>query len=147
VRLSKESESSEDSTVKDQISLHEFVPDECPPDEASLPNSEVYRFVKEAPPLEWDFKSSIERNPQKNYDDNQCARAGLSVFYDLDDAKEARKAIPGMKSKHVAKGDLTPESGKVQHTPRTKSPSHHTWWKDTEFDAVACFESVSPPIK
>lgn len=147
MRLSKESESSEDSAITDQIFLHEFVPEGCPPDEASLPNSEVYRFVKETPPLEWDFKSSAERNPNKDYGDNECARAGLSVFYDLDDAKEARKAIPGMKSKHVAKGDLSPRSGKVHHTPRPQSPSHHTWWKNTDFDAVACFKSVSPPIK
>ena len=131
----------------EDVSLHNLVPEGCPPEDASPPDLKVYRFVKESPPQDWDFKSALERNPNKDYGDNQCMRSGLSVFSDIEDAKEARKAIRGMKSKHVAKGTLSPMAGLVEHTPRPSSRSHHTWWKDTDFDAIMCFDSVSPPIE
>jgi hypothetical protein len=130
----------------ENISLHELVPDGCPPDEASPPDLEVYRFVKEDPPLEWDFESSRERHPDEDFGENACMRSGLSVFSDLREAEQARKAIPGMKSKHIARGHLPPASGLIKHTPRRSSDTHHTWWKDTTFDATQRFLSVSPPI-
>jgi hypothetical protein len=124
----------------------EFFPEECPPNSSREPNETVFRFVKHNPPSGRDFRSKQERNPKSGFGSKTCMACGLSVFGDVDDAKKAQHAIPGMKNKHIAKGRLETTDGMIEHTPARGGVSHHTWWKAPDLDATNRFTPISPPL-
>jgi hypothetical protein len=51
--------------------------------------------------------------------------------------------VPAMSAsgKLIASANLSPEAGKLMHTPRAGN-SHHTWWAPAGYDHAAAFQVV-----
>lgn len=99
-------------------------PEQCPPEMASDAEGELFRFVDNSPPKASDFFSYHLLG--KKYDEaKHCEACGLSVLVSEDDVRQFLKAIPFFRKKHVARGTVAPDWGKIAPTGRF---SHHTWW-------------------
>lgn len=70
----------------------------------------------------------------------ECETKGLSVYVDKADALECARQFPGI-GKQIASVALTPISGKVLDTDGL-FPSHHTWWKVSDFDPTGIAQVV-----
>ena len=119
-----------------------FFPETCPPPDASEASAEVFRLVAFEPPSASDFESHAERCPDKWM--GNCKASGLSVFTDKDDAVRLLRRVPGMRSPGnlLASAILTPEAGKLMHTPRNGN-SHHTWWAPDGFNHASVFKVLA----
>jgi hypothetical protein len=123
-----------------------FFPPQCPPSEAKDASAEVFRLVRSNPPSVSDFESWAQRNPKKWM--GNCEASGLSVFTAKSDALRLVRRVQGMVRGKSAPGDLiasanlSPEAGKLMHTPRDGN-SHHTWWAPAGFDHTAAFKVVT----
>jgi len=84
-----------------------------------------------------DFESLAQRHPKKWK--GYCKAAGLSVFTAKSDALRLVRRVPGMFGKVIANANLSPEAGKLMHTP-SHGNSHHTWWAPDGFDHTAIFK-------
>lgn len=115
-----------------------FFPPQCPPSEATDASAEVFRFVSSNPPSASDFKSWAETRPKKWR--GNCEASGLSVFTVKSDALQLVRRVRGMSA--LASANLSPETGKLKHTPRNGN-SHHTWWAPDGFDHAAVFKVVT----
>jgi hypothetical protein len=99
-------------------------PNQCPPATASDATGDPFRLVDNNPPTASDFISYHLLG--KKYDKaKHCEACGLSVFVREEDVRQFLKAIPFFRKKHVAKGTVAADWGKVAQTGRF---SHHTWW-------------------
>jgi len=116
-----------------------FFPPLCPPSEAKDALAEVFRLVSSNPPAVSDFESYAQKNPKK-WGDN-CKACGLSVFTAKSDALQLLRRVPGI-GNLIATANLSPEAGKLIHTPRY-GDSHHTWWSPAGFDHAAAFKVVT----
>ena len=117
-----------------------FFPPQCPPSEARDASAEVFRLVSSNPPAVSDFESCAQRRPKKWGGD--CEASGLSVFTAKSDAERMQKRVRGMSGKVIASANLSPEAGKLMHTPRDGN-SHHTWWAPAGFNHTAPFKVVT----
>jgi hypothetical protein len=96
----------------------------CPPASALEANGEIYRFVANDPPQPGDFLSYHLLG--KKYDKGKhCEACGLSVLLTESAVKQYRQMIPYFRKRHVAKGSVAPDWGKIS---QTASIPHHTWW-------------------
>jgi len=122
-----------------------FFPSECPPSEAKDASVEVFRLVASDPPTTKDFESYAQTRPK--YVGN-CKASGLSVFTTRSDVSRYVRRVPGQMQGItapevlIASATLSPEDGKILHTPRDDN-SHHTWWAPSGFDYAAAFKVVS----
>lgn len=119
-----------------------FFPPRCPPSEAKDALAEVFRLVSSNPPAVGDFESWAEKNPNKW--SGNCKASGLSVFTAKSDLLRLLRRVPGMSAPGdlIASANLSPEAGKLMHTPRDGN-SHHTWWAPAGFDHTAAFKVVT----
>jgi hypothetical protein len=119
-----------------------FFPAQCPPSEAKDASAVVFRIVSSNPPGVSDFESWAQRRPKKWA--GNCDASGLSVFTEISDALQMMRRVPGMSvpGKVIANANLSPEAGKLMHTPRDGN-SHHTWWAPAGFDHAAAFKVVT----
>jgi hypothetical protein len=123
-----------------------FFPSECPPTDAEDASVEVFRIVSSDPPAACDFKSFAQTNPKKH--GGKCKPSGLSVFTGLGDALKYLRRVQGevqgdARRTLIARALLSPEAGKIQHTPSSLHNSHHTWWAPDGFDHAAAFKVVT----
>jgi hypothetical protein len=123
-----------------------FFPSECPPTDAEDASVVVFRIVSSDPPTASDFLSYAQTNPTRN--GGKCKPSGLSVFTGIDDALDYLGMVPGEVQgdapRHlVARALLSPEAGKIKHTPSAMRKSHHTWWAPDGFDHAAAFKVVT----
>jgi hypothetical protein len=122
-----------------------FFPPQCPPSESKDASGEVFRLVFSDPPSVSDFESYAQMRPKKWM--GNCKASGLSVFTAKSDALRMVRRVQGIvqgKSARgglIARANLTPEAGKLMHTPRDGN-SHHTWWAPDGFDHTAAFKVV-----
>lgn len=114
-------------------------PAHCPPSDAEDASGMVYRVCKETPPSQRDFQSHQELGKRSSGD--PCMRYGLSVFRDLAEARHLTVLFPQLGSM-VFRGELTPEQGKIKHTPAKQRPSHTTWWPYEGVDRAASFKLI-----
>ena len=100
-------------------------PENCPPVTAVDVSGDVYRFVRNDPPVYDDMKSWEDegRNPGQG---DPCGRCALSVLTRADEISLALKAIPFFRRLKVAKAALNPEHGKVCQAG--KHPWHYNIW-------------------
>lgn len=56
-----------------------------------------------------------------------CRRRAVSVYRTLNDAKHQLEAFP-QTGKFIAKAVLSPDRGKMKHTPSQSMSSHTDWW-------------------
>lgn len=119
-----------------------FFPPQCPPSEAKDASAEVFRLVSSNPPSVSDFESWAQRYPKKWM--GHCKASGLSVFTAKSDALQLVRRVPGMSAPAalIATANLSPQAGKLMHTPRDGN-SHHTWWAPADFDHTAAFKVVT----
>jgi hypothetical protein len=99
-------------------------PADCPPADSKDASVELFRFVKNTPPLPSDFTPV----KWKSADADPCNMCGLSVLVTIDDVKHARDTCPWFRKQKVAKARLSPEWGKYRQTMSVKVQNHHTWW-------------------
>lgn len=123
-----------------------FFPSECPPKDADDASIVVFRIVSSNPPAATDFQSFAQTNP-KRYG-GKCKPSGLSVFTGIDDAlkylRRVQGEVHGDTPRHlIAHALLSPEAGKILHTPSDSHNSHHTWWAPDGFDHAAAFKVVT----
>lgn len=71
----------------------------------------------------------------------RCETMGLSTYLDRDDAIDCARQYPQL-GKRIASVGLTSESGKVLDTDGM-FPSHHTWWKPSDFDPTGVAQVVA----
>jgi hypothetical protein len=121
-------------------------PPACPPGDAVDAEGEFFRIVDAEPPVESDFWNHHERAAEgmitrRTWSDG-CEAAGLSVLQDLEEAKNLREAVGPMRSKKIAHGSLS-GSGVMKASPRSKSQSHHTWWRPVGDQAWISFTVVT----
>lgn len=119
-----------------------FFPEACPPQDASEASAEVFRLVASEPPSASDFESYAERFSKKWM--GNCKASGLSVFTDKADVVRLLRRVPGMRppGSLLASAVLTPEAGKLMHTPRDGN-SHHTWWAPDGFNHASAFKVLA----
>ena len=109
----------------------DFYPENCPPAEAEPASGIVYRLVCHDPAQEGDFKTPFEENPKRFDYKSNIKNCGLSVQTDIRDSEQLQKTmkmVPRFKNSQIAKGELNPTLGLIQHTPSSKYKSHHSWW-------------------
>lgn len=85
-------------------------PGGCPPTSAEDAHGEVFRFVRNEPPVAEDFVSVFIGGTLRDLD-SKCQGCGLSVLRTEQDVKEARRLSPWFKKRKVAKARLSPEWG------------------------------------
>lgn len=125
----------------------DYYPDNCPDPKSSSRQLVVYRFVEEGEigeqPLEEYFRPISVMNPAKRFKGKKlCESCGLSVHSSLDGIREAKRVYPRFKTSKIAKGDITPESGKILETPSNVSKTHLTWWVPDGIIACSYFKIV-----
>ena len=126
----------------------DYFPDDCPPQDAQPATGDVYRLVKtESTRIKRLYPHSAKSNLVKILVRDECKVCGLSVFRRFEDAVEMKNRERGMKNRLIAKGTLSPDLGKIKHTPSSKpyGQSHHTWWVPTEVEPWSVFHVVQIP--
>lgn len=106
----------------------DYFPKHCPPVEATDDECTLFRLCQGKAPVEDDFISFYQKNPQKYAGHIQAY--GLSVFPSKDDCERARKKSSLLRNKYkfCATGMNTGERGKTLATPNEANPAHITWW-------------------
>jgi len=93
----------------------------------------VFRFVANDPIDPGDFLSHHER--KLALQSNPCRRCSLSVYKSLEIARDRLRGLrtrnPKRAEKHVARGELTRDDGKLGQAGQ--DPDHYEWWA---FDGV-----------
>ncbi|MEA5596282.1 hypothetical protein [Rivularia sp. UHCC 0363] len=106
----------------------------------------LYRFIKKVheTPQPQDFLSWGQENPNKECPTSisECQACGVSIHSSLDDAKNLSLRIPRFKKMKIAKGSLSEELGRIQHTPSKNEKSHHTWWIPENTEPYKVFELI-----
>ncbi|MBD8057524.1 hypothetical protein IC607_00885 [Cellulomonas sp. JH27-2] len=111
-------------------------PPGCPPEEAIEVDRSFYRLAEKrlavgaaTGPNSWLRPYETPGSPLLGRSDLPEAH-GLSVIGDMAELTRARDMSPWMAKKSVAEVRVTPQSGRVQHTPSRAWRSHHDWWTD-----------------
>ena len=119
------------------------LPNDCPPEDADLTSGQVYRLADKADFDEHDFLSYRELYPERQWEGvTECVAGGISVYTDIEGIRQLRRRVKSMRRKKVISGILTPNHGKMKHTPSETHPSHHTWWIPTDEKPWRAFQLV-----
>lgn len=114
----------------------DYLPSNCPPDQADECNGVVFRLVRSDPPTDKDFRPSITcQNDDKDMDD-KCIRCGLSVAKSLSDIQKLKRRARGFQMRKVAEANLCEEHGVIM---ATGIRGHFTWWPLDVIDYVCLF--------
>jgi hypothetical protein len=93
---------------------------------------EFYRLVADDPPTEADFRNHLELaavGACRRYWSDDCQAAGLSVSGDMEEATYLRESTGPMRTKKIARGDIS-GSGRLKRTTELPNKqTHHTWWR------------------
>ena len=105
-----------------------YFPDDCPPNEATDEEKELFRLCAGPVPTEEDFLSWYNKNPDKWA--NFVQAYGLSVFESKEDCDRARRMNANLRKQYpfCATGNNNSDRGKILHTPNKTNPRHFTWW-------------------
>jgi hypothetical protein len=115
---------SKDKTVEPPEWPAHFPPN-CPNPDMPDTNGPVYHYVWEDE--ERDFKSAYDR--EQFLDREPCQRVSLSCFVTLAAAAQSQRIIRGQWAEaKIACAELAPEHGRIQSTPTSKLPGHHSLW-------------------
>lgn len=114
-----------------------LLPRGCPPDDAVPSSGDFFRLVGKDVPVggtpgadDWVLPYRKAKGPCMGKID-ECLCHSHSLFADITDARLVIKLIPAFRNKLIAKVTLTPNMGRIKHTPREKTPSHYSWWPAT----------------
>jgi hypothetical protein len=101
-------------------------PPNCPDSDAIPTDGTFFRLLCGD---ETDWKSAKEQEKFLNHP--ECIRAGLSCFLEREQVAELRDVSPQLSEHKIARGNLTPEHGKIK--PNGNRPGHHCLWLRTQF--------------
>ena len=121
----------------------DFYPKECPPNGAYESEIVVFRYIKNNPPTDDDFKSYYELNPIKYK--GIINAYGLSVISNYESAINALNQNPALrkKFKYVSRGLISKKSGVIKETPSPNQSKHITWWVCKDYKACSSFKIKS----
>jgi hypothetical protein len=107
----------------------DYFPSDCPPKNSKDACDRVYRLIQQDSATADDFLTVRQLYPNRQ-------------FPDSDDVTVNRRT-GRFKNMKVAVANLTPDSGRIKHTPSpgTKN-SHHSWWVPVNVEALTLFEAV-----
>jgi hypothetical protein len=113
----------------------EKLPEQCPPQEATVPNNETfYRIIKGNAVEDNDFLSQREIRGVDlvfhSKEITECIARAVSIYKTVDDATSLLK-LPKFKNCEIAKVSLNIDDGLVLKTMRN---SHYSWWRSKRFD-------------
>lgn len=115
------------------MSWPEFFPPNCPPEDASGADGEIYIFISNDKPISESFTCKGVRFPGQVYDD-MCMACGLSVAKSLEKCEASRRRVPSLRKKQLLYADLEEAVGRIKHTPLPGIEHHFTWWVPVEVD-------------
>jgi hypothetical protein len=119
-------------------------PDCCPPEDAREPSEMVYRWIKKDSPTPEDFLTVRDLYPNRPFPENdkECRACANSVYTSRDDMR-INRTTGRFRDMNVAVGHLTPDLGRIKHTPSpgTKN-SHHSWWIPIDVEAWTLFQAI-----
>lgn len=104
-------------------------PTSCPPAGAIDLKGTVFRFINGRVPVDKDFLSHYEREPDKDWGDDACRARGLSVLRTWADCVQMRKGVPALRKKKLAIAEISTKVGPVATTPSNNCGGHRTWWR------------------
>ena len=113
----------------------EHYPGQCPSKDATELVGTVYRFINGRNPVDRDFLSHYEKNPNGTWAD-ACKARGLSVLRTISDCGEMRDAVPALRKKRLAVADISGGVGLIARTPSGSCQGHCTWWRNPAPRAV-----------
>lgn len=127
----------------------DYLPENCPPEDARNPSEPVYRLISQNPPTSEDFKTVREQNPGRTFPEKEkeCRACAVSVYTSKDDLIKLIKLTRRtgrFRNAKVAVGNLTPELGLIKHTPSPpeRNNSHHSWWVPIDVTVSDLFKAV-----
>lgn len=114
------------------MSWFEVLPENCPPEDASVPQGEVfYRLCESNPPACSDFHSHGSISPNRTFGGKpKCILGAVSVWEDIEKCRKITK-LPRHRNKVIAEIELNEEDGEVK---KTFGPKHYSWWRSNTFD-------------
>lgn len=116
-------------------------PDDCP-SAADAVTMTLYHGCEAGTSTDKDFTPFALADDEKTRTRGQkagCNGWGLSVWASEQAARHAQKLFPEIHGKrHIFKGDVAPEDGRLKATPSNRDASHHTFW---------CFDGVTLRLK
>lgn len=122
----------------------DYFPPNCPPKDAREPSEQVYRLIQEDFPTTDDFLTVRQLYPNRQFPESEkeCRACAISIFTSRNDVTVHRRT-GRFKNMKVAVANLTPDSGRIKHTPSlgTKN-SHHSWWVPVSVEAWSLFQAV-----
>lgn len=104
----------------------DYFPNNCPPQNAVAHKKTLFRFCKNAEPVESDFESYYLKKPEKYKD--KINAYGLSVLGSKEDCSSAVRKSPYLRVEYISFGDTDENIGCYLNTPNKKNPGHITWW-------------------
>jgi len=114
----------------------EDLPGECPPQDAVVPDNEVFfRAVQTIPPTENDFYSPKKLQPDRQLD-NECTSRALSVFNTIEGCQQLKKHVY-FRNHLIVSITLQEECGLVKWTPSALSRNHYDWWLSSNFNPIS----------
>ena len=105
-----------------------YFPDNCPPDEATDEEKNLFRLCSGPELSKDDFMSFYNMNPARWA--NNVQAYGLSVLESKEDCDSARRKNGKLRQRYpfCACGKNNSERGKILNTPSKTNPRHFTWW-------------------
>ena len=105
-----------------------YFPDNCPPDEATDEEKELFRLCSGPELTEDDFLSLYNKDPEKWA--NNIQAYGLSVLESKEDCDRVRRINAKLRRLYpfCASGKNNSDRGKILNTPSNTNPRHFTWW-------------------
>lgn len=112
------------------IEWFENLPEQCPPQDALEPNGlKFYRLVSDIEnPIEELISQRLEF-PTKVFKVDECTCCAVSVYSSIKDCEDIIK-FPRHKHKKIYEINLEKDDGLIKQTFK---PSHHSWWRSTNF--------------
>ena len=134
---SKEAQTIHKETIVEYKNAH-IMPPSCPPQNViSEDINPVYRFIDGDVPIENDFLSHKELNPQKRYPKNQkCKSTAISLYNSLEAALIAKESFKNLQDKKICEGRITKACGTLELTECT---GHLSLWQFKDADLLNIF--------
>ena len=126
------------------VTYRDYLPEDCPPDDAQPATGTVYRMLKGDRPTPDDFLSFRELKPGKAYP-SDCIASGLSVYTEIEGIRQLQRRVPRFRKAKVGQGELDAVHGTIKNTPSQLHASHHTWWLAREAEPWTFFSVIELP--
>ncbi|WP_075349185.1 hypothetical protein [Algoriphagus marinus] len=114
------------------MNWYEELPDNCPPNDALVPDGkEFFRLCIGNPATSSDFYSQRKENTNRTFAGiSECILRAVSLWDDENKCLQQKK-YPIQKNKVLGKIELNIEDGLIKNTFKA---NHYSWWRSDKFD-------------